>query len=140
MGRSASPLHPVGDRNRHDRFAANLPHVTSQLAEKRRVGSFRLLHWADMDLGVRAMFFFDVGFVDRPLARYLIRADSLTSLNRAGSLGWMDGLWLLEGLLTYEEVGRGWPEIHALRAGPVASTDPHRLSTSGVGCTFDRPR
>ena len=60
-----------------------------------------------MDLWVRAMFFCDVGFVDRPLARYLIRSDSVTGINRAGSLSWMDGLWLVEGLLSYQEIRGG---------------------------------
>jgi glycosyltransferase involved in cell wall biosynthesis len=101
----------------------------------RRVGAFslRLRQRADMDLWVRAMFFSDIGFVDRPLARYLIRADSLTSLNRAGSLGWMDGLWLLEGLLTYEEVRRDWPEIRALRRRAAVRSLRHALRSAMRG-------
>jgi glycosyltransferase involved in cell wall biosynthesis len=82
-----------------------------------RVGTFnvRLRQRIDMDLWVRAMFFSDIGFVDRPLARYLIRSGSATSINQAESRSWMDGLWLFEGLLSYEEIRRGWPEVRALR-------------------------
>jgi glycosyltransferase involved in cell wall biosynthesis len=83
----------------------------------RQVGTFnlRLRQRADMDLWVRAMFFYDIGFVGRPLARYLIRSGSLTNVNQAGSLSWMDDLWLLEGLLSYEEIRGGWTELCALR-------------------------
>jgi glycosyltransferase involved in cell wall biosynthesis len=83
----------------------------------RRVGTFNLhvRQRADMDLWLRAMFFHDVGFVGRPLARYLVRADSVTSVNQASRLSWMDGLWLYGGLLTFEEIRRGWPELRALR-------------------------
>jgi glycosyltransferase involved in cell wall biosynthesis len=82
-----------------------------------RVGTFSLSlrQRADMDLWLRAMFFYDVGFVRRPLARYLVHAESLTSVNQAGRLSWMDGLWLYDGLLTFEEVRQGWPEVRALR-------------------------
>jgi Glycosyl transferase family 2 len=91
----------------------------------RRVGTFnlRVRQRADMDLWVRAMFFYDVGFVGRPLARYLVRAGSVTSVNQASRLSWMDGLWLHEGLLTFEEIRDGWPELRAMR---------RRAATRGV--------
>ena len=78
-----------------------------------------------MDLWVRAMFFCDVGFVDRPLARYLIRSDTVTGINRAGSLSWMDGLWLVEGLLSYEEIGEGRPELRAVRRRAAGKSIRH---------------
>jgi glycosyltransferase involved in cell wall biosynthesis len=101
----------------------------------RRIGTFglRLRQRADMDLWLRAMFFFDVGFVDRPLARYLIRSSSLTSVNRAGGLAWMDGLWMLEGLLSYREIREGWPQVRALRRRATWSTVRHAMRGAAVG-------
>jgi len=96
----------------------------------RRVGTFnlRVRQRADMDMWVRAMFFHDVGFVGRPLARYLIRSGSVTTLNRAGSLSWMDRLWLLEGLLSYPEIRNGgWPELRALRRRAARKCIRHAL-------------
>jgi glycosyltransferase involved in cell wall biosynthesis len=95
----------------------------------RRVGTFnlRMRRRADMDLWLRAMFFYDVGFVGRPLARYLIWSGSLTSVIKAGRLGWMDGLWLYEGLLTFEEIRHGWPELRALRRRAARRCIRHAL-------------
>jgi glycosyltransferase involved in cell wall biosynthesis len=86
-----------------------------------RIGTFnhRLRQRADMDLWLRAMLFYDIGFVGRPLARYLIRSGSVTNLNRAGNLSWMDDLWLLEGLLAYDERGRS-RQLSALRRRAAA--------------------
>jgi glycosyltransferase involved in cell wall biosynthesis len=96
----------------------------------RRVGTFnlRVRQRADMDLWVRAMFFHDVGFVGRPLARYLIRSGSVTKVNRASSLSWMDRLWFFEGLLSYAEIRNGgWPELRALRRRAVRKSIRHAL-------------
>jgi glycosyltransferase involved in cell wall biosynthesis len=96
----------------------------------RRVGTFnlRVRQRADMDLWVRAMLFHDVGFVGRPLARYLIRSGSVTNLNRAGSLSWMDRLWLFEGLLSYAEIRNGgWPQLRALRRRAARKCTRHAL-------------
>jgi glycosyltransferase involved in cell wall biosynthesis len=101
----------------------------------RRIGTFhlRLRQRADMDLWVRSMFFSDVGFVGRPLARYLIRRNSVTDVNRAGRLGWMDGLWLLEGLLSHDEIRRAWPELRALRRRAAAKSIRHALHSAMGG-------
>ena len=100
-----------------------------------RVGTFnlRVRGRADMDLWLRAMFFYDVGFVGRPLARYLIWSGSLTSVIKAGQLNWMDGLWLYEGLLTFEEIRRGWPELRALRRRAARRCIRHALRRSLEG-------
>jgi Glycosyl transferase family 2 len=100
-----------------------------------RVGTFSLSlrQRVDMDLWLRAMFFYDVGFVRRPLARYLVRADSLTSVNQAGQLSWMDGLWLYEGLLTFEAVRQGWPELRALRRRAARRCIRHAIHSAIQG-------
>jgi glycosyltransferase involved in cell wall biosynthesis len=96
----------------------------------RRVGTFnrRVRQRVDMDLWVRAMLFHDVGFVERPLARYLIRSGSVSQINRAGSLSWMDRVWFLEGLLSYPELDDGgWPELRAMRRRAVRKCLRHAL-------------
>jgi glycosyltransferase involved in cell wall biosynthesis len=104
----------------------------------RRVGTFnlRVRQRADMDLWVRAMFFHDVGFVGRPLARYLIRSGSgsVTNVNRASSLSWMDRLWFFEGLLSYAEIRNGeWPELRALRRRAARKCIRHALHRALAG-------
>jgi glycosyltransferase involved in cell wall biosynthesis len=101
----------------------------------RQVGTFnlRLRQRADMDLWVRSMFFYDVGFVGRSLARYLIRSGSVTTVNRARSLNWMDGLWLVEGLLSYEEIRGGWPELCRLRRRAAGRCIRHAVRTAMRG-------
>jgi glycosyltransferase involved in cell wall biosynthesis len=101
----------------------------------RRLGTFglRLRQRVDMDLWLRTMFFYDVGFVGRPLARFLVRSDSLTSVNQAGQLSWMDGLWLYEGLLTFEEIRHGWPELRALRRRAARRSTRHAIRCAMEG-------
>jgi glycosyltransferase involved in cell wall biosynthesis len=101
----------------------------------RRIGTFnpRLRQRVDMDLWLRAMLFFDVGFVDRPLARYLVRAGSVTSVNSARGLAWMDGLWLLEGLMSYPDAPRTLPKLRALRRRAAWSRARHALHRALLG-------
>jgi glycosyltransferase involved in cell wall biosynthesis len=101
----------------------------------RRIGtfSFHIHQRADMDLWLRAMLFCDVGFVDRPLARYVVRPGSLTTVNAASGAGWLDNLWLLEGLLSYDEVGRSCPELRSLRRQTVAKVVRHALRCAATG-------
>jgi glycosyltransferase involved in cell wall biosynthesis len=77
--------------------------------------NFRVPERTDMDLWARAMLRHSVGFVDRPLARFLVHAKSGTSIHRGTGRAWLDRLWFLEGLLTYDEVRRRYPEIRRLR-------------------------
>jgi hypothetical protein len=86
-----------------------------------------------MDLWLRAMLFFEVGFVDRPLARYQVRSGSVTTVNQTQGLAWMDGLWLLEGLLSYPEIRAGWPQIYALRRRTTWSTSRHAVRSAALG-------
>jgi glycosyltransferase involved in cell wall biosynthesis len=87
-----------------------------------RVGTFPFHHHesGEVDLWVRAMLFHSVGFVDRPLSSFLVRAGSLTSANRESNAEWLDRLWLLEGLMNFEEVRREFRVVRWLRAKAVA--------------------
>jgi glycosyltransferase involved in cell wall biosynthesis len=101
----------------------------------RRIGTFspHLHQRADMDLWLRAMFFSDVGFVDRPLAKYVVRSDSLTAVNQATGAGWLDTLWLVDGLLSYDEVRAGCPELHAMRRKTIAKVARHAVRCLATG-------
>ena len=72
----------------------------------RRVGLFntRLRQLTDLEMWLRLVFFFDVGFVAAPLATFRLHPTSATSANAAAGDAWLDRLWVLEGL-------RGHPEI-----------------------------
>jgi glycosyltransferase involved in cell wall biosynthesis len=107
--------------------------VTRECLRRVRTFNLRVRQRADMDLWVRAMFFYDVGFVGRPLARYLINSNSVTSVNRASRLSWMDGLWLYEGLLTFEEIRHGWPEVRALRRRAARKGIRHAIHSAIEG-------
>ena len=67
-----------------------------------RVGTFplRMHDKGDMDLWIRAMLDHEVGFVDRPLARLLVRNESLGVANRETGRPWLDTVWMLEGILS----------------------------------------
>jgi hypothetical protein len=68
------------------------------------------------------MLFHRVGFVDRALSAFLVRPGSLSSYNRSSGQAWLDRLWFLEGLLTYEEVPRRYPSVSRLRTKALAAT------------------
>jgi hypothetical protein len=99
------------------------------------VGTFnvRIRQRADMELWLRAMTSYDIGFVDRPLARYFVRSGSVTSVNRAASLSWMDNLWLFEGLRAYEPTQAGQPEFRALRRRAARRCIRHAIRSATRG-------
>jgi glycosyltransferase involved in cell wall biosynthesis len=90
----------------------------------RRVGTFplRMHERGDMDLWARAMLFGSIGFVDRPLTSFRVRPGSLTSVNRETGQAWLDKLWMLEGLLTFDGVRRRHPAIARLRRRTLMRT------------------
>ena len=88
-----------------------------------RVGGFPLMMHdkGDMDLWLRAMLGHDIGFVDRRLARLLVHPASLGILNRETNRPWLDEVWMLEGLLSFDEA-RHYPELRRLRRRAIART------------------
>jgi glycosyltransferase involved in cell wall biosynthesis len=78
-----------------------------------RIGAFSLYvrQVTDLDLWLRLMAHYRVGFVDEELAVYRYAAGSLTGTNRTSRLDWLDRLWILEGLRTYRPVARDFPEL-----------------------------
>jgi glycosyltransferase involved in cell wall biosynthesis len=65
-----------------------------------RVGLFdpRLRQIADLDLWLRIMLFYDVGYLSHPLSAYRHHAQSVTATNARLGRDWLDRLWLLESL------------------------------------------
>ena len=86
-----------------------------------RVGGFPLMMHdkGDMELWLRAMLDHDVGFVDRRLTRLLVHAASLGIVNRETGRPWLDEVWMLEGLLSFDEARR-YPMLRRLRRRAIA--------------------
>jgi len=83
----------------------------------RRLGLFntRMHQACDIEMWLRVLFFFDVGFVDEKLLIFRIHGKSATASNRATRRAEYDRFWMLEGLLNHPEIERAHPEIIAWR-------------------------
>ena len=75
----------------------------------------RLRSMVDMDLWIRLMAFFDVGFLDAELATRSVGSASDTRAIRARRNDWLDRLWLLEGLSEFGELWDRHPKLAKLR-------------------------
>jgi glycosyltransferase involved in cell wall biosynthesis len=97
-----------------------------------RIGGFnvRVHQRVDMDLWIRALFFFDAGFIDRCLARRTLRSGSVSDINQTTGQSWLDQPWILEGLLDYDELRDYWPEIRALRRRAARKVISHALRSA----------
>jgi glycosyltransferase involved in cell wall biosynthesis len=65
-----------------------------------KVGLFnvRLRQIADLDLWLRIMLSYDVGYLSHPLSAYRHHAESVTATNARFGRDWLDRAWLLESL------------------------------------------
>lgn len=75
----------------------------------------RLRSILDMDLWIRLMAFFDVGFLDAELATRSIGSASETRAIRVHRSDWLDRLWLLEGLSEIGELWCRYPKLATMR-------------------------
>lgn len=66
----------------------------------------RLRQAADLELWLRIMLRYRVGFVDAPLSVYRHHRESLTAANVQANRHWLDWLWIYELLLREDELGR----------------------------------
>lgn len=84
----------------------------------RRTGIFnRFLRQAiDMDLWLRLMAFFDVGFLDAALCTRWVGTSSETGYNIAERRAWLDRLWTLDGLSEISEIWQRYPSLRNMRA------------------------
>jgi glycosyltransferase involved in cell wall biosynthesis len=82
-----------------------------------RVGQFNPHVWQsfDVDLFLRVMAVFDVGFVDEPLVRFRHHARSITARTARSHADWLDRLWLFESLLAAPGFEQHKPVLRSFR-------------------------
>ncbi|HEX7490430.1 MAG TPA: glycosyltransferase family 2 protein [Candidatus Limnocylindrales bacterium] len=83
-----------------------------------RLGLFniQMRQLTDLEMWLRIALFYRMGFVAAPLATFRVHANSASSSNARSGSGWLDRVWLLEGLrakvgfriwlLTYANAGK----------------------------------
>lgn len=69
----------------------------------------------DIEMWLRIMFFYDIGFVDEKLSAFRFHPDSMSTSNIRSRRNCLDPLWLLESLLSVSEIKAAHPEIDAIR-------------------------
>jgi glycosyltransferase involved in cell wall biosynthesis len=125
FGNLHSALEPLNELNdgvrlveimRRERFAKN--HIGEPIvvmirrAALERVGLFnvRMVQLVDLEMWLRLCAAYDVGFVRRPLATFRVHGASASTRNRLSGAGWLDRVWLLEGLQQDPDLRRyvGW--------------------------------
>jgi glycosyltransferase involved in cell wall biosynthesis len=81
-----------------------------------RLGGFdpRIPQLHDLELWLRIMSSYDVAFVDEELMTYRHSPTSLTGTVRGAKGDWLDQLWILENLMSREEVLCEVPEIKSM--------------------------
>jgi glycosyltransferase involved in cell wall biosynthesis len=77
-----------------------------------RLGLFnpRVRMLTDVEMWARAMFHYDIGFVDAELSTYRFHAENLT-ITQGKMARWLDRLWLLEGLAETPEARIVLPKL-----------------------------
>jgi glycosyltransferase involved in cell wall biosynthesis len=78
-----------------------------------RLGLFntRLHQICDIEMWLRIMFFYDIGFVDEKLLSYRFHGQAATVSNHDTGKNKYDRFWLLEGLCSHAEITQAYPEI-----------------------------
>ena len=95
---------------RRDRFRDNMIGEPTAVMVSRRalvkLGLFnvRLHQLTDLEMWLRVASYFDVGFVADSLATFRVHARSASYLNEQSGSGWLDRVWLLEGLRMHPEI------------------------------------
>jgi glycosyltransferase involved in cell wall biosynthesis len=71
----------------------------------------RLQQICDIEMWLRIMFFYDIGFVDERLLSWRFHGKAATASNHASGKNKYDRFWLLEGLCSHSEITEAYPEI-----------------------------
>lgn len=89
-----------------------------------RVAAFsnRMRQSWDLELWLRVMALYDVGFVDRELVAFRFHPQSLTAANARLQSDWLDLLWLYEGLLGEPALAEHHPLIRQFRRRQLMRT------------------
>jgi len=84
-----------------------------------QVGMFntRMHQTVDLEMWIRMMYFYDVGFIDEPLSAFRFHSASatMTLTSRITNTLWLERMWLLEGLLRQKGIRENYPQIKRLR-------------------------
>lgn len=82
-----------------------------------RLGPFNrnLYQVCDVEMWLRVLFFYDVGFIPEKLSAFRFHPDSTSRSNIKSKRNCLDQLWLLEGLLSESEIKAAYPEIEGMR-------------------------
>jgi hypothetical protein len=89
---------------RQDRFRDNMIGEPTAVMVTRealvRLGLFnvQMRQLTDLEMWLRIALSYRIGFVAAPLAAFRVHARSASSLNERSGSGWLDRVWLLEGL------------------------------------------
>lgn len=88
----------------------------------------------DVEMWARAMFHYDIGFVDDELSTYRFHATNLT-ITQGKMSRWLDRLWMLEGLAATPEARTALPTLHE-----AIATERRRATKVLVRTSVKRPR
>jgi hypothetical protein len=82
-----------------------------------RIGQFnlKLYQIADVEMWLRIMYFYNIGFIEDKLTALRIHDKSTTFSNFRSRKDLFDRIWLFEKLLEYKEIRDSCPEIVVLR-------------------------
>jgi glycosyltransferase involved in cell wall biosynthesis len=100
-----------------DNWVGEPSSVMLRKASLEKIGFFntKMGQQVDMEMWMRMMYFYDVGFLNEPLSAFRFHSASETSLNRLSNLLWLERMWLVEGLLCHAEIRRSLPQIKRMR-------------------------
>jgi glycosyltransferase involved in cell wall biosynthesis len=87
-----------------------------------RLGLFnpKLYQVCDVEMWLRIMFFYDIGFLPEKLSAFRFHSDSTSSRNMISRRNFLDQLWLLESLSNCKPIMSAHPEIERIRALELA--------------------
>jgi glycosyltransferase involved in cell wall biosynthesis len=102
--------------------------VTREALVKLGLFNVQLHQLTDLEMWLRIASSYRVGFIAEPLATFRVHGRSASSLNERSGSGWLDRVWLMEGLRTRAGV-RLWMLTYA-NAGKRLVTDGPRAMPS----------
>jgi len=75
----------------------------------------RLYQICDVEMWLRIMFFYDIGFIREKLSAFRFHSHSASVANLKSQKNWLDQLRLLEGLLESDDIRLACPELKTMR-------------------------
>jgi len=77
----------------------------------------RMKQACDVEMWLRIMFYYDIGFVDEALVSFRVHAAQMSASNYATRAAQYDRFWMLEGLLSHAEIRQRYRELETWRDG-----------------------